>query len=116
MVTGGWWEADGSQGEYRLVVTQDGWEHVWSRHHLQWLVTPMERGEKTISASVALDYIGSPWWVSAPRLEFRDNAPVLVIDQTHNSSPKAKRVVEVHPRAPGEYSAVVVSETHPADP
>ena len=43
VTTIGRWHAGSISGSYRLIVTRDGWEHVWSHVSLEWLPDPASR-------------------------------------------------------------------------
>ena len=34
------WASDDSTGRYKVIVTSEGWEHVWSRVYVEWLPDP----------------------------------------------------------------------------
>lgn len=53
VVSGGYWKAEGRGGLYRVVVVNDGYEHVTSRVLVEWLQEPSSRdGEVKVVASV----------------------------------------------------------------
>jgi hypothetical protein len=39
----GRWQSGSDEGSYRIVVTSEGWEHVWSRVFVEWLAEPTNR-------------------------------------------------------------------------
>jgi hypothetical protein len=41
--TVGHWRSNQAAGSYRIVVTREGWEHVWSRVFVEWLSDPSDR-------------------------------------------------------------------------
>jgi hypothetical protein len=47
VTSGGYWEAKGRAGIYRVVVINQGYEHVTSRVLVQWLQEPSSPNEET---------------------------------------------------------------------
>ncbi len=57
----GRWDSDHSTGQYKVIVTTEGWEHVWSRVFVQWLPDPISPdAEWKVAASVELIPPGAP--------------------------------------------------------
>ncbi|AWV08823.1 hypothetical protein [Marilutibacter maris] len=53
VVSGGHWEANGCTGTYRVVVVNDGFEHVVSHALVQWVAAPSSPDESpSVVASV----------------------------------------------------------------
>jgi hypothetical protein len=53
VASAGHWEANGRTGVYRVVITNDGWEHTWSHLFIEWVASPSAReGESTVVAVV----------------------------------------------------------------
>ena len=53
VVSGGHWEVNGRAGSYRVVVVNDGFEHVVSHALVQWVATPSSPDESpSVIASV----------------------------------------------------------------
>ena len=46
VVSGGAWERGAAAGGYRVVITSNGWEHVWSQLHVEWVLYPQAREEE----------------------------------------------------------------------
>ena len=111
VVTGGYWEAGEVGGQYRLVVHSEGFEHVHSVHHLQWIVQRADSTAPEILASVPLEELNEPFWVSNTDFESRGGAPVFILEQTNSYDLDNERVVEVYPGAPSEYQLKVVGES-----
>ena len=49
----GRWVTDQVAGRYKVVVTTEGWEHVWSRVYVEWLPDPKNPDEDWKSAGIA---------------------------------------------------------------
>jgi hypothetical protein len=45
VATGGRWHDGKRDGQYRVVVVDDGYEHVWSRVYIQWVARPQDRND-----------------------------------------------------------------------
>jgi hypothetical protein len=43
VATVGRWQSGPTSGAYRIIVTRDGWEHVWSHVLLEWIPDPPSR-------------------------------------------------------------------------
>ena len=57
VASGGYWEANGRSGRYRIVVINQGFEHVTSRALVQWLAASKD-GEPNIVATSELKPFG----------------------------------------------------------
>ena len=49
----GRWVANQVAGRYKVIVTTEGWEHVWSRVYVEWLPDPNNSDEEWKSAGIA---------------------------------------------------------------
>lgn len=57
----GRWESGPNTGQYKVVVTTEGWEHVWSRVFVQWLPDPISPdADWKVAANVELVPPGAP--------------------------------------------------------
>lgn len=57
----GRWGSDRNTGQYKVIVTTEGWEHVWSRVYVQWLPDPVNPdAEWKTEASIELVPPGAP--------------------------------------------------------
>lgn len=45
VASGGYWEANGKEGSYRVIILLDGWEHLSNRVFLQWVEVDQEKQE-----------------------------------------------------------------------
>lgn len=53
VLSGGYWQSGGQAGTYRVVVVNQGWEHVTSRVFIEWLREPRDQnGEQEVVSSV----------------------------------------------------------------
>ena len=52
VTSGGYWEAEGRQGTYRVVVLNSGYEHVTSRVLVEWLQEPTRNEVAKVVSSV----------------------------------------------------------------
>ena len=43
VLTDGYWQSNGQAGRYRVVVTEEGWEHVTNRLLVEWIAEPTAR-------------------------------------------------------------------------
>lgn len=116
VVSGGWWDTDSKEGQLRLVVVSEGWEHLRSAHYLQWVAAPDSTGRQEIVSSVRLDEIDVPVWVTAPDVEIRDGHTVFILRQYHTNIPGKTRTVEVHPGDLGYYSVAYADSADPSLP
>jgi len=49
----GRWTSAGTTGQYRVIVTTDGWEHVWSHVFVEWLPDPTSPDVEPVPAAIA---------------------------------------------------------------
>lgn len=42
IVTKGYWQTPSTDGYYRIIVTQQGWEHLSNQLAVEWIQTPQE--------------------------------------------------------------------------
>ncbi len=49
VVSGGTWERGAESGSFRVVIVNSGWEHVWSRLYIEWVLLPESRDQKVIA-------------------------------------------------------------------
>lgn len=45
VATSGYWEANGQSGRYRVVITEEGWEHVTNRLFVEWITEPRSKDQ-----------------------------------------------------------------------
>jgi hypothetical protein len=92
VVAGGYWKEGGSDGRYRVVVINEGWEHVHSRVYAQWIRTNQEERSEQVINTVRIREIDSGgWWsVGAPVfLPSEPGAARIRLDASDSQSSKA---------------------------
>ena len=53
VLTDGYWKSNGQAGRYRVVVTEDGWDHITNRLVVEWVTEPASREQQSnVVASV----------------------------------------------------------------
>ena len=93
--TAGRWVGQGASGTYRVIVVQDGWEHVWSRVYVEWLPDP-KGPEAERSKPVAVEELRIPGVSQGTSvLEAKASAVgtaglSVTVTVRSNSEPKAK--------------------------
>ena len=45
VMSGGYWKEGNRSGTYRVVIEQQGWEHLWSRLFVEWITEPRGRND-----------------------------------------------------------------------
>ena len=58
VTTGGFWESGRDRGQFRVVVTNQGWEHVSSKVELQWLLEDVAARDLRLHKSVEVKELG----------------------------------------------------------
>lgn len=89
----GYWHTASQSGTYRVVVTQNGWEHVWSRVFVQWLPEPKTKDavEPPITVSELLPPVEQGIFVlDASARRGRKNEVLITIQATSNMEVQAK--------------------------
>jgi hypothetical protein len=93
VTTLGYWQTASQSGTYRVVVTQNGWEHVWSQVFVQWLPEPKSRdaAEPPITVAELLPPVAQGAFVlEASSKHGRKNEILVTIQATSNMEPQAK--------------------------
>ena len=101
VVSGGYWKSGGQDGRYRIIVVNNGWEHVHSLVFLQWLEENHEKQETTTRFSVPIREINEAHTWSVARPEFSDKNEIKM-HATNTYSQEAK-VFIVRPDVEGKY-------------
>jgi hypothetical protein len=53
VLTAGYWQSNGQSGRYRIIITEEGWEHVTNRLLVEWIADPANREQdSTVVASI----------------------------------------------------------------
>lgn len=101
----GYWQTASQSGTYRVVVTQNGWEHVWSQVFVQWLPEPKSRdaAEPPITVAELLPPVAQGTFVlEASAKRGRNNEVLVSVRATSNMEVQAKPLRFVFSaRAPG---------------
>jgi hypothetical protein len=100
VVSGGYWQSDKQEGRYRVIVVNQGSEHVYSIVYLQWVTN--EEGDAAISFSIPISEINdSPVWsVGVP--EFLNESRQIRLNGI-NSYTQEKKSFILTPHAVGKY-------------
>ena len=70
VVSGGYWERDGKEGSYRVIILLEGWEHLSNRVFLQWLAVDHEKHDFVSQRIVPIAEINEARWrISEARFE-----------------------------------------------
>jgi len=103
VVQGGLW---GTRGSYRVVVIQQGFEHIYSKTYAQWLSTD-DKGESRVEKSVQVNQLSNliPSVIGDVRLVIPSEGSkgVFEVDVTNRYS-QEKRIGLLHMGKPGELS------------
>ena len=80
VATGGFWEFGPDRGQFRVVVTNHGWEHVISKVELQWLLEDVAARDLRLHKSVevaelsgGLMSVGQPTFTSGGNVVLHAN-------------------------------------------
>lgn len=89
----GYWQTASQSGTYRVVVTQNGWEHVWSQVFIQWLPEPKSRdaAEPPITVAELLPPVAQGAFVlEASAKHGRKNEVLVTVQATSNMELQSK--------------------------
>ena len=68
VVSGGHWTADGTEGNYRVIVRSGGFDHIVSELFVQWVQDPRSENDSTaVRASVKVDSLSGIWSLGQPK-------------------------------------------------
>ena len=109
VVEGGLW---GERGSYRVVVLQEGFEHIYSKTYAQWLSTN-DKGEPRIEKSVRVDQLSNlvPYVVGDVHflVPSEKGSGVFEVEVANRNSQKTATAV-LRVGKPGEVSVEMPSE------
>jgi hypothetical protein len=101
--TGGRWDEGEQGGQYRIVVTESGFEHVRRQLFIQWIKRPKHISDSyEVVRTLAVKELGYVWTIE-PRLKFdRDGKLHIALaitrpDSLHDDGVREKRMVTVWP-------------------
>ena len=57
VASGGWWSSGSTEGIYRVVLVDQGFEHVVTKAYLQWIETSSVGGAQTVLETAPLDQL-----------------------------------------------------------
>ena len=103
---GGYWTAGGAEGQYRLIVTSGGFEHVTSRLYLQWLSDPSSEEDTTVVLrTIELSDIDSAGWrLYDLRIRMNNGKWEATVDgQNPHTEPMAKTRWRISLGPPGTF-------------
>ena len=86
VVEGGHWRQDGAEGSYRIIVVNQGFEHVSSRVVAEWKSTPNETGHAHIIHSVEL-VKGGFYSMGRPNVVFSGDEAHVELEGTATYAP-----------------------------
>lgn len=70
VASGGYWEANGKEGSYRIIILLEGWEHLSNRVFLQWLEVDQEKHDFVSQRIVPIPEVNEGRWrVTEARFE-----------------------------------------------
>jgi len=86
VTSGGYWEAEGRRGRYRIVVQNIGWEHVHSEMTIDWIEEdPSSSSLLRVFKSSPIAELNDGWWsVGTVALSYVDKKPVFSFTATHS--------------------------------
>lgn len=90
--TGGWWQADGKSGTYRVIVVNQGWEHISSKVFVEWVSEPSDReSTQEVVSSLELGTFSpiGPAVMNASLRRGKTGGVVIGVEATPNTSSKA---------------------------
>ena len=100
--TGGSWSEGENQGQYRVIITNRGFDHIVSKLYLQWLVQKPEEGVPQVRATVAFSAFNEMPVYNLDISEWKPQSNRLQIELTaYNSYSGAKCRFIVEAMAPG---------------
>lgn len=80
VASGGYWEANGKEGSYRVIILLEGWEHLSNRVFLQWLEVDQEKREFVSQRIVPIPEVNEGRWrVTEARFELVDEQWRIVL-------------------------------------
>ena len=106
VVTGGRWQEGGHEGQYRMVASCGGWEHVRCEFFLQWVQDPEDQGKSPIViATVPVPEINNRMPYMA-KLEITERAvtPCIITVSTANEVEDTPYVIAITPTGIGKYA------------
>ncbi len=98
VVTTGHWQSGQATGQYKIIVTTEGWEHLWSRAFVEWLPDPADpnAARKAVAISELIPPIGRGTAVfEVTANQVKAGGLVVTIRATANQLPGAKPQVFV---------------------
>ncbi len=84
ITSGGYWEDNDLSGIYRIVVVNQGWEHVSSKVYIQWLQEDTKGSKITIKESLLITNVsGGNWSIGQPHLEISKSGTKCILSGTN---------------------------------
>ena len=106
VTSGGYWEAAGRRGRYRIVVQNIGWEHVHSEMTIDWIEEALSSSSLRVFKSSPIAELNDGWWsVGTVSLSYVVKKPVFSFTATHSGSGE-QSAYELQVGAPGKYRLV----------
>ncbi len=110
----GYWQTASQSGTYRVVVTQNGWEHAWSQVFVQWMPEPKspDAAEPNLTVAELLPPLAQGAFVlDASAKRGRKNEVLVTVRATSNMEPGARPLSFVFSaREPGVIEVVPPSK------
>ena len=92
IVSGGRWQAGKSEGHFRVIIVQQGWEEIRRLARLEWIREPSERGPEVVVKQLDLTDRAGVYALAEPVIEHKGDewfvrfkaasAPLAAYDQT----------------------------------
>jgi hypothetical protein len=105
VTSGGYWEAEGRRGRYRIVVQNIGWEHVHSEMTIDWIEEDPSSSSLRVFKSSPIAELNDGWSVGTVALSYVAKKPVFSFTAAHSGSGE-QSAYELHVGAPGKYRLV----------
>lgn len=104
VVSGGYWQAGEKEGSYRLVVIQQGWEHITNHVYLQWLEQDQDKHDYIPRKIVPIAEINEGGWrVEKAEFKLTKETWSIVISAGGGGEGQKRTVFKVIPMADFRY-------------
>ena len=106
--SGGYWEKQEKHGIYRVVVNNNGWEHVSSQVAVQWIDDGNpEIGDQGAISTVPVKEINdsNTWSVDISSMKYVKGKMMVTIDAVNTYSPKEQKQFRFTLLEPGKYQS-----------
>ena len=106
VVTGGRWQEGGQNGQYRLVASCGGWEHVRCEFFLQWVQDPEDQGKDPIVVATipVLEATNRMAFKAQLAITERMVSPCIITVTSETEHEETPYVIAIRPTGIGKYA------------